>query len=124
MPAGNIKTYILDASFILAFLLPDEREEKIVSLFKDHEAGKIRFISSIVLPLEVVNGLRFAVNKRISRQQAITLINDYQGIYIEFPILNLAEVLEISLKNNLSVYDASYLYLSKAHKAPLLILDD
>ena len=119
----DIKFYTLDSSFILAFLLPDERSEKVLKTFKEYENRKIRFISSSILPLEVVNGLKYAIGKRISREDAVKLLYDFLNITIDLIDHNLEEVLNFSLKNSISVYDASYLYLAKSQKAPFLTLD-
>ena len=123
MQEDNIKYYVLDSSFILSFLLPDERSEEVMKVFSDYSEGKINFVSSSILPLEVVNGLRFAIGDRVNKATAVNLIYDFLEISVEYVTLNLEEVLNISLHNNVSVYDAAYLYLSKSQKVPLLTLD-
>lgn len=119
----DTKFYTLDASFVLAFLLPDEHSEEVVKIFREYEAKKVHFISSTVLQLEVVNGLKYAIGKRINKREAVMLIYDFLGLSINSFELNLEEVLGISLENKISVYDASYLYLAKSQKAVLLTLD-
>ena len=59
MPGESIKTVAVDASFILAYLLPDEKtpDEK---LFAQHNDGEIQFISTYLLPFEVLNSLKCA----------------------------------------------------------------
>lgn len=120
----DIKFYTLDASFILAFLLPDEHSEEVVKIFREYEAKKVHFISTTILPLEVVNGLKYAIGKRINKGEAVRLIYDFLGLSINSFEPDLEEVLNISLDMKISVYDASYLYLAKSQKAPLLTLDE
>ena len=84
MPAGNIKTYIIDASFCLAYLLPDEDVEVVNKIFEDYAEGKVRFISSPLLPYEVINGLREATRKRIKDDQALSLAIEFFKIDITY----------------------------------------
>ena len=49
---------VVDASFILAFLLPDERVEQVDEIFYLYETGKITLFSTKLLPFEILNGLR------------------------------------------------------------------
>lgn len=125
MRGENIKTYILDASFILAFLLPDEQVERVDDIFMRYQEGVINFISSPILPLEVINGLKYTLARgRINKQTALNLIQDFLMVKINIIDIDLEKTFKISLNSNQSVYDASYLYLAKKQKMELLTLDD
>lgn len=117
--------YILDASFMLAFLLPDEYIKEVEIIFQKYKVGEINFISPHLLPFEVVNGLKYALrSKRIDLKTATNLISDFLIYQFIFQRVEMEEVLKLSLDQNLTVYDASYLYLAKTLSAPLLTLDN
>lgn len=124
MPAGEFTNFIIDASFVLARLLPDEKSLYVDKIFNEFAEGKIKFFAPPILPLEIINGLKYAYPKRITEKQATKLIEDFIEFGIEYLELDLKFVFEISVNQNLSVYDASYVYLSKREKLPLLTMDE
>lgn len=124
MQEENISNYIIDSSFILGYLLPDENTKKVEIIFEKYKEGKVNFFASPLLSFEVANGLKSAVvRKRIDSKKAQTLIKDFINITITFVDVDFSEVLEKSLQYNLSVYDASYVWLAQEKKLPLLTLD-
>lgn len=124
MPAGKYTKFIIDASFVLAFLLPDERQTEAIEIFDQYTSGKIELIAPNLLPYEIINGLKGAVlRKRINFQTTTKLIEQFLELIIPTRDIDLEKVLEISVKKDLSVYDASYLWLAQVNKVPLLTLD-
>lgn len=119
----NSKRFIIDASFLVSYLLPDERTQHTEKIFKAYAQGEITFFSSPLLPLEVANSLRHAVPKRITKEQAISLFDDFIDYKIELLPLDETEILALSLEHKLTVYDTSYLWLARKKKLPLLTLD-
>lgn len=117
------KTFIIDASVILAYLLPDEGSEFITRLFHDYAQEKINLSAPSILTYEVLNGLKNALGKRLNKQQLNNLLEDYLNLIIEFVEINPVEVLRISIQDNLSVYDASYLSIANSKNYQLLTLD-
>lgn len=123
MTGGSIKTAAVDASFILAYLLPDEKtpDEKI---FAGHNAGEIQFISVYLLPFEVLNSLKCAVRqKRLSKFLAKGMMERFFDLEIELLPVEFGEVFELAEKKNLTVYDASYLWMARNKKVKLQTLD-
>lgn len=124
MKDENFKTFLVDASFVLSYLLPDEEKDFSKPFFMDFKEGKITFISSPILEMEVINGIKSAVkSKRIHKKFALSLLKKFLAMTIELLKINLTEIFELALEENLSVYDASYLWLSKDKGVPLLTLD-
>lgn len=124
MQEENISNYIIDSSFILGYLLPDEDIEQVENVFESYAEGTVNFFASSLLSFEVVNGLKSAVvRKRIDIKKANTLINDFLNVTITFLEIDLSQILEESLKKNLSAYDASYIWLALQTNIPLLTLD-
>lgn len=122
--AGSIDTYVVDASFILKFLLPDEIDGEVENVFDRLLDGKIKLISPVLLSFEVHNALGSAVKqKRIERNLAYALSEKFQQLRIQYKEGNLKDALDITLEKNLSFYDASYVALARMENLPLLTLD-
>lgn len=117
--------YVIDSSFMLAHLLPDEKVNKVDNVFMKYAQGKVFFFAPYILPFEVINGLRSAViSKRIDKNTAQTLIDDFLSVKIELQKVNFKSALAISFKNNCSIYDASYITLSQDKNLRFLTLDE
>lgn len=115
---------IVDASFILAFLLPDERADEVDKIFDLYEAGTINFISTQLLPFEVLNSLRNSIlRKRITKSQANDLAIEFFKIKIILEEVGFRHAFSLSLAQDLSFYDASYIWLARSKNFPLLTLD-
>ena len=119
------KTYVIDTSFVLAYLMPDEKEQGVEEMFSRFEENKINFVSPNLLLYETVNGLRSAVvQKRLSPQQAEILLDSFLNIGILFEKVDEKQVLGLALNKSISAYDASYVWLAKIKKLKLLTLDE
>jgi len=122
--AENINNvFVIDASFVLAYLL-DEDNTTIDSIFEKQVKGEIYFISPSLLKYEVGNTLRTKLmRKKIKKEEAQRLYRSFLAINIKEELLDFHDVLDLALEKNLSFYDASYLYLSKSKEIKLLTLD-
>ncbi len=120
----NSKIYIVDASFILSILLPDESQNQYEDIIMEFKNGTCDFQSSHLLNYEVGNALRSSVKRnRITQTQAEQLFFLFHELSIEMVPCDYAAILKTALKDNLSFYDASYVYLSHLLHTPLLTLD-
>ncbi|MCG2691400.1 type II toxin-antitoxin system VapC family toxin [Microgenomates group bacterium] len=116
MPAENTKSIIVDASFILAFLLPDEAFSA-EAVFDQLEKGEIQFFSIPLLPFEVLNSIKVAVKrKRLTINLANRLVKKFFELKIELLPVNYKESFSLAIKKDLTVYDAGYLWLAKNQK--------
>src|SRR3989338_4837957 len=120
----NGKAFVVDASYVLAFLLPDEEREgskDVFIRFIDHE---IDFYSIPLLPFEVVNGLRMAIiRKRHDEQTTGKFLEDFLRLRIPLQEVSMEEVFAVSRAEGITVYDAAYLALARQRNAPLLSFD-
>lgn len=123
MQEEDSKRFVIDASFMLTHLLPDESVSRVDEFFIRYRNGNLRLVSSPLLPLEVANGLRSGVPKRLTKHQALAVFTDFTGYGIELKEIAEKEVLLLSLEKGLTVYDASYVWLSREENIPLLSLD-
>ena len=71
MAESTNRQFVVDASFVLAILLPDENVKALDNTLDLYAQGKIGFFSTHILPFEVLNGIRSAVlRKRINKNLA------------------------------------------------------
>ena len=123
MPAENTKAIVVDASFILAFLLPDETLFA-EAVFDQLEKSEIQFFSTPLLPFEVLNSIKIAIKrKRLNVSLANRLMKKFFELKIELLPVNYQELFVLAVKKDLTVYDAGYLWLAKTKKVKLQTLD-
>lgn len=118
-------TFVVDTSFVLAYLLPDEKERATEEMFSKFEENKINFISPYLLVYETMNGLRSSVvQKRQSMKTAELLLDSFLKLGIIFEKVDEMAVLRLAFKKGITSYDASYVWLAKSKKIKLLTLDE
>jgi len=123
--AANIDS-VVDASIVLAWLLPDEREEMVNRIFAAYRQKKNHIYAPKLLVYELINGLKSAIlRKRIDWLKAKRAIDVF--LQMKFELIDQSgeekTILQMANKLNLSVYDASYVVLAKKLKVKLLSLD-
>ena len=124
MAENTKKTYVIDASYVLNFLMPDEQSVISDAIFEQYKNRHIDLISVSLLPFEVYNSLNAAIiRKRLKNEEAIKLLKFFDKLKIQYTEINFPKAFKTCIKYNLSYYDASYLYLSKHLHYPLLSLD-
>lgn len=124
MPAENTKIFIVDASFVLAFLMPDESNLQSDKIFNQFKAGTIKLYTSPLLPYEIANSLRVAImRKRINLKYAQDRLDEFLEYEIVERLVDFKTAFNLSHQHNLTVSDASYLYLSQTQGFELLTLD-
>lgn len=118
------KRYIIDASFVLSFLLPDEKHQHVDQVFNQYKDGTVELLSVPLLPFEVVNGLKLAVlRKRIDTKYALNRMKEFFDYKISLRGVDFFEAFEMAKKHSLTIYDACYLYQAQNLKTQLLTLD-
>ena len=124
MAGSNL--FVVDSSYILSVLLPDEKRLPAAkNNLKLITSEKNKIISSPLLEFEVGNGIRSALlRKRIKSNSPSILIKNFNLLPIKIEKIDNERVLSISITNNLSFYDATYLFLAKSRSAVLLTLDE
>lgn len=115
---------VIDSSFLLAYLLPDETVGIVQQFFDRLKSENIQLIAPSLLIFEVFNGLQTAViRKRINTTLAKRLGKIFLLMPIELIEVDFMRTLQLADKHGLTFYDASYLYLSKSQHTELLTLD-
>ncbi|MFW5720261.1 MAG: type II toxin-antitoxin system VapC family toxin [Candidatus Dojkabacteria bacterium] len=119
-----MERYIFDASFIVAFIAPDEEEDTTHYYFNKYFANQAEVYILQLTDFEVANVIRnLVLRKRLTKKQAMNLLKLYRSY--EFQILepDLSKAMMLSLKFNINIYDASYLAACTEEKIPLLTFD-
>jgi predicted nucleic acid-binding protein len=115
---------VVDASYILAFLLPDEKTKHVENIFLQHKNHTLHFVSHPLLRYEVIGGLWSAVHrKRIDEKTAVLLAGHFLAMDIVYQEVSYDDVLKLALETGLTTYDAGYLWLSRSNNFLLLTLD-
>jgi predicted nucleic acid-binding protein len=116
---------VLDASVVLAWLLPDERSDDARALIHLGVRERIRAPSS--LPLEVANALHVAARRgRLRPAIRRSLIDEFLSLPIVLEPVSGRAVLradELASRHPLTVYDAGYLDLAISSHSPLATFD-
>lgn len=120
----NTSSCVIDSSFMLAHLLPDEVSDNVQEFFDRLKIEPVVLIVPYIFPFEVFNGIQTAVvRKRITPNLAKKLGEKFLKIAIKLKEVNLIEVSSVASENLLTIYDASYLYLAENLNAPLFTFD-
>jgi len=119
---GNIDLLkvVIDASFLLSFLFPDEenKSSKNLSDFNNYQC-----LSTHLIDFEVLNALQSSVRrKRISEKER----KQIEILYFQIPLTKISlkpsdfyHISALGSKCQLSIYDTSYLYLAQREEAIL-----
>jgi predicted nucleic acid-binding protein len=118
---------VVDASVILAAILPQEAHAKIALTFiKRSTNERKKLIAPSILLYEVFNAVRSAIlSKRISEDEARVILAAYttiEPIYIDFSLLS-QNALKVALESDCSVYDAAYAALAHERECSMCTLD-
>src|SRR3989344_3306628 len=117
--------FVVDASYVLSFLMPDEQSTKAVSIFNSFSKHEIHVLTTTLLPYEVINSLRTNTHrKRISTSMAHNLVDRFVQLNIPELSVDINRVIQLALNNNITCYDASYIALAKEKHAKLLTFDE
>jgi len=115
---------VIDSSFMLCYLLPDEQQEIVQEQFDNYKSGTLQLISLPLFAFEIANGLHAAVlSKRVEISVAEQLLQSFLQLPVVIEQTGFPEAFQIAQKYRISVYDASYILLAQSKNLPLLTLD-
>lgn len=118
-----MKNCVIDCSFFIAALLPDEKNH-------DFDFSSFSIYVPSIFFLECLNVLKTALKKRrMTKEQYEECLISFRDLpftvdYFSSTQEALVTLSEIAQENNLTSYDASYLELSLRLKSPLGTFDN
>lgn len=116
---------VIDASFMLAAILPDELYEEAEIAMQKYLNGTLQLFTSPIFPFEVANGIRVAViRKRLAENIAKKILRKFLDLSISTVPIDMRKTFTLAHKHNLTIYDASYIYLARVKHAHLLTNDE
>ena len=120
-----MSSFVLDASYTLAWCFADRATAQTDATLKRVEARQDDALVPWVWQLEVAN----ALGKAVSRGKVpLSRARDIWGELLLLPIRrvplgDITELLELAVRHNLSVYDACYLKIALDAQLPLATID-
>lgn len=120
--------FVVDASAVLAWLMPDEFSEELDAHLDRWKEGEEVYAPSL-LRYEVANALVSACfrKKRITQEEMVTKLAEFDGLEFVFDdwceLAVTKSTVLLSEKYSLSIYDASYLDLALLLGVELVTLD-
>ena len=119
--------YIIDASVVFKWEVPEPNSDKALHLRDDYKNGVHELIAPDVLPIEVGHALtRAERQKRIPIGTAVSLLADVlqtlPALHAALPFLLRAG--EISSKERVGMYDCLYVALAEHEQCELVTADD
>jgi predicted nucleic acid-binding protein len=121
-----LKPVVIDASFALALVLPDESSTAAERLVRSAAAGEVRLLTAGLWPIEMANGLLQAARRRRIAAQDRLIAHDF---LLGLPVTVADEQIPASVlftladEERLTVYDACYLALAIERGARLATTD-
>jgi len=104
--------------------MPDEQSEEARMFFERYGRKEVAFISTTLLECEIANALWTNIlRKRITAHEGEELLVRFKMLKIPTFSVEMHDIFELSIKHNISCYDASYVALSKKMNAQLLTYD-
>src|SRR5487761_333009 len=119
------KVIVADASVIVKWCVEEDYTKNALKIKKDYTTGMIDIWSVQLMPFEVLNALRY--NQQLGQEEIGKASSSLSKFKIALhPILDeLAELsIQDALKYGISVYDSSYLALSKTFDKELYTVDE
>lgn len=123
MATNTKEIYVIDASFIMAFLLEEDVSE-VKDIFYRFSIDEVLFIAPAIIKYEVGNSLRSQIlRKRLTQNEAHKLYQLFLKMNIEECEIDYLETMNNAISKHITFYDASYLTVAIRSSVKLLTLD-
>jgi predicted nucleic acid-binding protein len=122
-----ILRYVIDTNIAIKLLIPDPLSTKAETLFLHLQQPQSQFFIPDLFYIELTNVLwKYVRTNQYPADQVQTALQRIQSLPLNVtPTKDLMiEAANLSLKHNISAYDAAYVALSQRINVPLLTLDN
>jgi predicted nucleic acid-binding protein len=110
---------VVDASILGAIIFEEPRADEADALVRGFDLQAPTLIAYELLHIAQKKCLQYPAQKEALKEALITAL----AMGIRWHEVDHASVLDLALETGLSTYDASYLYLAQALRAPLATFD-
>lgn len=120
------KSVVVDASVVLAWILPDESISPAANkLYQNFAEGKFSLVAPHLLYYEVLNGIKSAVvQHRLDKNLFVESVHQFNHLDVRLESQPEGEdIVILALNLGLSVYDATYIALSQKLNATFYTTD-
>ena len=116
---------VVDASVIVKWYINEKYSEKALKLRDKHVNGEILLMAPSLLPYEVINALRYSNLYTLEELKLATASLLNYGIQTQ-PITSkyMEKVVEVAVKNGITIYDASYIALAITKNVKMVTSDE
>ena len=117
--------YILDASIVVGFILGKEgiKSTTISKLLKDSRIGKVKLYSTVFLPFEVGNALRYSLPNAEIATETLKIFSNLPIELFDLTPSHYEEIMEMSYQTGTTFYDSAYHFLAKLINGIFLTAD-
>ena len=82
---AGLDNYVVDASIILQWLLPDEKDLRSSEFFQRAKLGGVKIMAPEILLYEILNGIKSAlISRRLNKQQAGGAVKTFMALEIDW----------------------------------------
>ncbi|MCS7364557.1 MAG: type II toxin-antitoxin system VapC family toxin [archaeon GB-1867-035] len=115
----------VDASIIVKWFVIEENSDKALELRDKYVEGEIRIIAPELITFEILNALKY---KELFNEEELKEISEALQAY-SFSLYPLKgeyarKTVEVAVKNNITIYDASYVALAIMRKTQMYTADE
>jgi predicted nucleic acid-binding protein len=115
---------IVDASVVIASLLPDEPYRDAALSVLTQFSDTLELLTVPLLRYEVANAVWKALKAgRVKLEDALKVLREFEALNIPEGEVSSVEALKLAHTYNRSAYDSAYLALAQAEQAPLITAD-
>ena len=122
----NMKTSVVDTSVVIKWFFEEKGSKEAQKLKEDHLNGKLKLCTLDLLLYEFASAFKNYKSKKIEEKDFRIAITTLQSLALSSYSLGFHELsylFNLSRKLNISIYDCSYILLSKKLHCPLYTAD-
>jgi len=116
---------VVDASIIVKWFVIEENSDKALKIRDKYVEGELKIIAPELITFEILNALKY---KELFNEEELKEISEALQAY-SFSLYPLKgeyarKTVEVAVKNNITIYDASYVALAIMRKTQMYTADE
>jgi predicted nucleic acid-binding protein len=117
--------YVVDAFVAVKWFVPERKSTEALEVKESYQRGEVMLLAPDLLLYEMANAMRFHPVAELSREEITKAVEAVIKMQFVSPLNegDWSECVNLSFDENISIYDASYLALTRREKCVLLTAD-